>query len=57
MEKAISYIQDVVLVELEEIAKYLAADLDSNIADVKQELKELENKRKKTFLFINEFSA
>ena len=57
MEEAISYIQDVVLVELEEIAKYLTADLDSNIADVKQELKELENKRKKTFLFINEFSA
>ena len=57
IEEAISYIQDVVLVELEEISKGLVAELDSSIADVKQELKELEGKRKKTFLFINKFSG
>ena len=57
IEEAISYIQDVVLVELEEISKGLVAELDSNIADVKQELEELKDKRKKTFLFINRFSG
>ena len=57
MEEAISYIKDVVLVELDEVSKDLVADLDSSISDVKQELKELEGKRKSTFLFINKFSG
>ena len=57
IEEAISYIQDVVLAELEEISKGLVAELDSSIADVKQELEELKDKRKKTFLFINKFSG
>ena len=57
MEEAISYIRDVVLVELDEVSKDLVADLDSSISDVKQELKELEGKRKSTFLFINKFSG
>lgn len=57
MEEAISYIQDVVLVELDEVSKDFVADLDSSISDVKQELKELEGKRKSTFLFINKFSG
>ena len=55
IEEAISYIQDVVLAELEEISKGLVAELDSSIADAKQELEELKDKRKKTFLFINKF--
>ena len=57
MEEAISYIKDVVLVELDEVSKDLVADLDSSIADAKQELEELKDKRKKTFLFINKFSG
>lgn len=57
IEEAISYIQDVVLVELDELVKLLVADLDSSIADAKQELEELKDKRKKTFLFINRFSG
>lgn len=57
MEEAISYIKDVVLVELDEVSKDLVADLDSSIADAKQELEELKDKRKKTFLFINKFSV
>ena len=57
MEEAISYIKDVVLVELDEVSKDLVADLDSSIADTKQELEELKDKRKKTFLFINKFSG
>ena len=57
MEEAISYIKDVVLVELDEVSKDLVADLDSSISDAKQELKELEGKRKSTFLFINRFSG
>ena len=57
IEEAISYIQDVVLAELEEISKGLVAELDSSITDVKQELEELKDKRKKTFLFINKFSG
>ena len=57
IEEAISYIKDVVLVELDEVSKDLVADLDSSISDVKQELKELEGKRKSTFLFINKFSG
>lgn len=57
IEEAISYIQDVVLAELEEISKGLVAELDSSIADAKQELEELKDKRKKTFLFINKFSG
>ena len=57
MEEAISYIKDVVLVELDEVSKDLVADLDSSITDVKQELEELKDKRKKTFLFINKFSG
>ena len=57
MEEAISYIKDVVLVELDEVSKDLVADLDSSIADAKQELEELKDKRKKTFLFINRFSG
>lgn len=57
MEEAISYIKDVVLVELDEVSKDLVADLDSSISDVKQELEELKDKRKKTFLFINKFSG
>ena len=57
MEEAISYIKDVVLVELDEVSKDLVADLDSSISDVKQELEELEGKRKSTFLFINKFSG
>ena len=57
MEEAISYIKDVVLVELDEVSKDLVADLDSSIADAKQELEELKGKRKKTFLFINKFSG
>ena len=57
MEEAISYIKDVVLVELDEVSKDLVADLDSSIADAEQELEELKDKRKKTFLFINKFSG
>lgn len=57
IEEAISYIQDVVLAELDEIFKGLVAELDSSITDVKQELEELKDKRKKTFLFINKFSG
>ena len=57
MEEAISYIKDVVLVELDEVSKDLVADLDSSISDAKQELEELKDKRKKTFLFINKFSG
>ena len=57
MEEAISYIKDVVLVELDEVSEDLVADLDSSIADAKQELEELKGKRKKTFLFINKFSG
>ena len=57
MEEAISYIKDVVLVELDEVSEDLVADLDSSIADAKQELEELKDKRKKTFLFINKFSG
>lgn len=57
MEEAISYIKDVVLVELDEVSKDLVAELDSSISDVKQELEELKDKRKKTFLFINKFSG
>lgn len=57
MEEAISYIQDVVLVELDELVKLFVADLDSSISDAKQELEELKDKRKKTFLFINGFSG
>lgn len=57
MEEAISYIKDAVLVELDEVSKDLVADLDSSIADAKQELEELKDKRKKTFLFINKFSG
>ena len=57
MKEAISYIKDVVLVELDEVSKDLVADLDSSIADAKQELEELKDKRKKTFLFINKFSG
>lgn len=57
MEEAIFYIQDVVLVELDELVKLLVADIDSSIADAKQELEELKDKRKKTFLFINRFSG
>lgn len=57
MEEAISYIKDVVLVELDEVSKDLVADLDSSIADAKQELEEFKDKRKKTFLFINKFSG
>ena len=57
IEEAISYIQDVVLAELDEISKGLVAELDSSITDVKQELEELKDKRKKTFLFINKFSG
>ena len=57
MEEAISYIKDVVLVELDEVSKDFVADLDSSIADAKQELEELKDKRKKTFLFINKFSG
>ena len=57
MEEAISYIKDVVLVELDEVSKDLVADLDSSISGVKQELEELKDKRKKTFLFINKFSG
>lgn len=57
MEEAISYIKDVVLVELDEVSKDLVVDLDSSIADAKQELEELKDKRKKTFLFINKFSG
>ena len=57
MEEAISYIKDVVLVELDEVSKDFVADLDSSIADAKQELEELNDKRKKTFLFINKFSG
>ena len=57
MEEAISYIKDVVLVEVDEVSKDLVADLDSSIADAKQELEELKDKRKKTFLFINKFSG
>lgn len=57
MEEAISYIKDVVLVELDEVSKDLVADLDNSIADAKQELEELKDKRKKTFLFINKFSG
>ena len=57
MEEAISYIKDVVLVELDEVSKDLVADLDSSISDAKQELEELKDKRKKTFLFINRFSG
>ena len=57
MEEAISYIKDVVLVELDEVSKDLVADLDSSIADAKQELEELKDKRKKTFLFINRLSG
>ena len=57
IEEAVSYIRDVVLVELDEVSKDLVADLDSSISDVKQELKELEGKRKSTFLFINKFSG
>ena len=47
IEEAISYIQDVVLAELEEISKGFVAELDSSIADAKQELEELKDKRKK----------
>lgn len=57
IEEAISYIQDVVLAELEEISKGLVAELDSSIADAKTKLEELKDKRKKTFLFINKFSG
>lgn len=57
IEEAVSYIRDVVLVELDEVSKDLVADLDSSISEVKQELKELEGKRKSTFLFINKFSG
>ena len=57
IEEAISYIKDAVLVELDEVSKDLVADLDSSIADAKQELEELKDKRKKTFLFINKFSG
>ena len=57
IEEAISYIQDVVLVELDEVSKDLIADLDSRIADAKQELKKLEGKRKSTFSFINKLSG
>ena len=57
IEEAISYIQDVVLAELDEISKGLVEELDSSITDVKQELEELKDKRKKTFLFINKFSG
>ena len=46
-----------VLAELEEIFKGLVAEFDSSIADAKQELEELKDKRKKTFLFINMFSG
>lgn len=52
MENAISYIKDVVLVELKEISKCLVEDLDNSIANVEQELKVLEIKKKETFLFI-----
>lgn len=57
IEEAVSYIQDVVLVEASEVTDYLAADLDKKIADIKRSLKELEDKRKETFLFINKFSG
>lgn len=57
IEEAVSYIRDVVLVELDKVSKDFVADLDSSISDVKQELKELEGKRKSTFLFINKFSG
>ena len=57
MEEAISYIQDVVLVELDELVKLLVADLDNSIADAKQELEDLKDRRKETFLFINRFSG
>lgn len=57
MEEAISYIKDVVLVELDEVSKDLVADLDNSIAYAKQELEDLKDKRKKTFLFINRFSG
>lgn len=57
MEEAISYIQDVVLVELEKVAKPFIAEFDSSIADTKQELKELEGERKETLLFLDRFSG
>lgn len=57
MEEAISYIQDVVLVELDELVKLLVADLDNSIAYAKQELEDLKGKRRETFLFINRFSG
>ena len=57
IEEAISYIKDVVLVELDEVSEDLVANLDSSIADAKQELEELKDKRKKTFLFINKLSG
>lgn len=57
MEEAISYIQDVVLVELEKVAKLFIAEFDSSIADTKQELKELEGERKEALLFLDRFSG
>ena len=55
MGDAVLYIQDMLQIEVKDVTKQYLSDIDDNIADIKQDLNELEEKKNKALSYISKF--
>ena len=55
MGEAVLYIQDTLQIEIKDVTKQYLSDIDDSIADIKQDLNELEEKKNKALSYISKF--
>ena len=55
MGEAVLYIQDMLQIEIKDVTKQYLSDIDDSIADIKQDLNELEEKKNKALSYISKF--